>query len=234
VAIGIAVSGRNAGLAIVRALQAVERIAEGAVGGFVSLVVIGTDGDVHRAAIQRGCMVALFPADAPAAIGTARRAAVISSGPDRPEPLARFAAADGAVGLVTGHRFPHQPGEDGVPINEAVLACLRRGLAPAAAVRQVLSANPLADAGVIALGRNGRIAFGNTALVSWRPDVKAVRLPAGHYGAAQFDRAWAGRGDARGRNRSSHNAVGGIKSYGHPPSWCPCPAGRSGTSGNRE
>jgi len=177
VTIGIAVSGPDAGLAVVRALQAVERVAHGAVGGFVSLVVIGTDGQVHRAEAQRGGMAALFPADIPAAIATARRAAVISSGPERPEPLSQFVAADGDVGLVTGHRFPHQRGQDGVPINAAVLACLRRGLTPREAVQQVLAANPLADAGVIALGRNGRMTSGNTALVSRRPDIRAARLP---------------------------------------------------------
>jgi hypothetical protein len=177
VTIGIAASGPNAGLAIIRALQAVERVAEGALGGFVSLAAIGADGAVHRAGIQRGGMAALFPAEVPAAIACAPRAAIISSGPERPEPLSQFVAADGTVGLVTGHRFPHQPGQDGAPLNEAVLAALRRGLSPAKAVRQVLSANPLADAGVIALDRTGRMAFGNTALVGQRPDVETARLP---------------------------------------------------------
>ena len=67
------------------------------------------------------------------------------------------------------------PGRNGQPINMAVLTLLQKGLAPADAVAQVLEANPLADAGVIAGILDGRIHAGNSSRVDSRPDLGSAR-----------------------------------------------------------
>lgn len=172
--IGIAASGPGAGLAVWRALRAVERVGRGAIGGFVSLAAIGADGRLHRAEVQRGGAAALFGRDAPDAvpetIAAAPLAGLMSSGPDRPEPLAQFVPADPAAGLVTGHRLPNVAGSSGLPLNEEVLRRLRAGDDPRAAVEAVLARNPAADAGVIALDRRGGLFAAETPLVLARGD----------------------------------------------------------------
>lgn len=175
--IGIAAFGPQAGLAVFRALAAVERVGRGAIGGFASFVAIGSDGTLWRAETQRGGTTTLFVAGEatgippPAAIATATWAGVMSSGPDRPPPLARFTPADPAVGLLTGHRLPNSAGPDGRPLNEAVLARMRAGEAPARAVAAVLEAAPDADAGIIALDRQNRLIALNSAHVEGRGDL---------------------------------------------------------------
>src|SRR5690606_4852307 len=57
---GIGISGPGAGLAAIRALQAVEAVSRGMIGGFVSLAVAGENGEVLRAATQRGGSASLF------------------------------------------------------------------------------------------------------------------------------------------------------------------------------
>ncbi len=52
--IGIAAYGPNAGQAIIDALRAAEAVGHGAISGFVSMVVIGEDGELHRIETQRG------------------------------------------------------------------------------------------------------------------------------------------------------------------------------------
>ena len=147
--IGIAVTGDGAGLAAFRALEAVERVARGAIGGFVSFVVISEGGALLRAETQRGGTSTLFVegertgATPPPAVADARFAALMSSGPDRPTPLAQFTPGDAAHGLVTGHRLPNMPG-DGTdrPLNEAVLARLVAGADPRQAVETELAQHP--------------------------------------------------------------------------------------------
>jgi hypothetical protein len=90
-------------------------------------------------------------------------------------PLAQFLPALPGIGLVSGHRLPNMPGRDGQPINQAVLTLLQKGLAPAEAVAQVLDANPLADAGVIAGTLDGRIHAANSSRVDSRPDLGSAR-----------------------------------------------------------
>lgn len=179
--IGIAVSGPMAGLATFMALRAVERVARGALGGFVSFVALDDDGQLLTACTQRGGTTTLFTeAEAtgvmpPPAVASARLAGLISSGPNRPEPLIQFTPADPAAGLVTGHRLPNMPGpgpegeRDG-PVNRAVLERLRQGDSPKEAVEAVLAAHPRADAGLIALARDGRIYAADSELVQKRPD----------------------------------------------------------------
>jgi hypothetical protein len=176
--IGIAVTGTNAGLAAFRALAAVEKVARGAIGGFVSFVAITGDGQLARAETQRGGTTTLFVegettgAPPPAAIATARFAALMSSGPDRPEPLAQFTPGDPTLGLVTGHRLPNMPGAGANrPLNEATLAQLASGLDAKGAVEVELARHPEADAGLIVLDREGRIHAQNSAFVAGRGDL---------------------------------------------------------------
>ena len=174
--IGIAVSGPMAGLAAFEALRVIERVTRGAIGGFVSFVVLTDDGGLLAAATQAGGTATLFDGpeavDAwpPPAFAAAPRAALISSGPNRPEPLIQFTPADPAAGLVTGHRLPHTPGQDGLPLNVAVLQRLKRGETPQQAVEAELAQHPGADAGLIALARDGTLFAADSALVRGRQD----------------------------------------------------------------
>ena len=171
--IGIAAVGPNAGRAIIRALAAVESLGRGAIGGFVNLVAITAAGTVERAEIQRGGSAALFSggiASMPIDIAEARIACLMSSGPDRPEPLSQFTPADARVGLVTGHRMPNTIGVNGVNLNDEVLDLMRRGLSPTDAVERDVNSNPEVDAGIIAVDVSGRIYAANTRLVERRND----------------------------------------------------------------
>jgi hypothetical protein len=189
--IGIGVSGPEAGLAVLRGLEAVEAVAWGMLGGFVSLAVITRDGRLLRAGTQRGGACALHfdephgvcverggaipgraPLPVPLDYALAERAVLISSGPDRAEPLSQFAPGEAAVGLVSGHRLPNMPGGPGarLAINLECLERMRGGADPAAAVAGTLGAWPGADAGLIAIGRDGRVGIGNSALVERRSD----------------------------------------------------------------
>ena len=195
--IGIGISGRYAGFAALRGLEAVEAFARGMLGGFVSLAVITRDGQLLRGYTQRGGVYAIcydgvegpmlvrecpFPGTVsltiPLAIATAERAVLISSGPDRAEPLSQFAPGDPAVGLISGHRLPNMPGSVDQPlaINLACLEQMRAGADPAQAVSDVLTACPAADAGLIAVAGDGRIGIGNSALVERRSDAGACLL----------------------------------------------------------
>ncbi len=174
--IGIAVYGPRAGLATFKALQAVERVGRGAIGGFASFVAISA-GEVLRAETQRGGTGTLFVCGEtigvvpPAAFAHAPMAAVMSSGPDRPAPLSQFTPAAAKVGIVTGHRLPNLPGVDGVALNRAVLERMARGEPAPAAASAELARNPDADAGIIALDAAGRIFAGDSARVARRPDI---------------------------------------------------------------
>lgn len=170
--IGIAAHGPKAAAAILEALASAERVAKGAIGGFVSLAAIGADGVLRRAEIQRGGGAALLAGrELSPQILASPIAALMSSGPDRPSPLAQFTPGDARVGLVTGHRFPNMPGAAGSPLNEDVLARMAEGAAPEAAVAATLAANPSSDAGLIAIGRDGAIGLGNTAYLEGFPDL---------------------------------------------------------------
>ncbi|MEZ5862112.1 MAG: hypothetical protein R3D28_24615 [Geminicoccaceae bacterium] len=196
--IGIAVTGRNAGLAAFRALAAVEKVARGAIGGFVSFVAITADGTLARAETQRGGTTTLFTSgeatgvEPPAPVAGARFAALMSSGPDRPAPLAQFTPGDAAVGLVTGHRLPNVPGEGAtLPLNTATLERMRAGADPRAAIEAELALHPEADAGLIALDLQGRLHLANSRFVERRGDLGAVCLddPARHHAVAVLHNA---------------------------------------------
>lgn len=178
--IGIAARGPRAGEAILRALAAAERVASGAIGGYVSLAAIDAGGQLRRADIQRGGATALLAGEMDERLIAAPLAVLMSSGPDRPEPLSQFTPGTPGVGLVTGHRFPNMPGSDGLPINEGVLRLMAGGSSPRSAVDAVLHANPTADAGLIALAIDGSLAVGNTAYLSTFPGLghAVLRSPA--------------------------------------------------------
>jgi len=175
--IGIATHGPNAGLAVFRALQAAEAVGRGAIGGFACFAAITSAGKLYRQQTQRGGTTTLFISgestgvEPPMAVATATMAAVISSGPERPEPLSQFLTADPAAGLVTGHRLPNRPGPDGRPLNLAVLERLRAGKDSRTAVDTILTAHPEADVGFIAVDRRGNVYARNADRVKRRPDL---------------------------------------------------------------
>lgn len=197
--IGIVCAGPHAGLAAFEALVAIERVATGSIGGFAVFAAIDAGGHVHEAATQRGGSRTLFiagettGAPPPDPIAQAPLAGLISSGPERPEPLSQFLAVDGAVGLVSGHRLPNAIGGDGQPHNEAILASMRNGATPADAVSAYLAVNAEADVGLIAVDLGARLHAANSSRVGRRPDL----------GAAYLERP-----EADARVAVLHNAIG--------------------------
>ncbi|MEO1493139.1 MAG: hypothetical protein AAFV19_13375 [Pseudomonadota bacterium] len=166
--IGIAAFGSNAGRAVLAALSAVEAVGTGAIGGFVSAVGLA-DGRVLRAETQDGGTAALRFAPSGPDFETTTMAALISSGPNRPEPLSAFALAEPGVGIVTGHRLPNAVGQDGVPMNRKVLHLMRAGIPACAAIEKVIAANPGADCGLAAIDANGN-GFALQTVAAVRPD----------------------------------------------------------------
>lgn len=175
--IAIGAYGPNAGLAIFKGLQTAEAVGEGAIHGFVMLAVMTPDGVLHRYETQRGGTRTLFiegettGVDPPQTVKRATAAALISSGPDRPVPLAQFLAADGQAGLVTAHRVPQGPSVNGIPLNVEVLRALQAGKSAKAAVVSVLAENPYADVGFIAIDHQGNLYAQNAPRVQKRPDI---------------------------------------------------------------
>jgi Domain of unknown function (DUF6963) len=180
VTMGIAAHGPNAGLAVFKGLRAAERVGTGSIGGFATFAAITADGRLLRADTQRGGTRTLFldgettGIEPPPDIATATSAAVISSGPERPE-LEKLLTADAAAGLVTGHRMPITIGVDGIPINQQTLDFLKQGMSAKEAVDAVLDRNPEIDAGLIAIDGKGRLYARNSARVLRRPDLAEGR-----------------------------------------------------------
>ena len=174
--IGIAASGDNAGLAVFRALKVVESVGAGCIGGFVSFAAITRAGELVRATTQRGGTSTLFVVnertgtEPPPGVASAPIAALMSSGPDRPEPLAQFVAGEPGTGLVTGHRFAHAQGANGVAFNQDVLDRMMRGASVVGAVDAVLEENRQADVGLIGIDVHGNVHARNTGRVADRID----------------------------------------------------------------
>jgi len=166
--IGIAASGAQAGKAVLAALRTAEAVCTGAIGGFVSAVSLTDDGAVNAETQNGGVSQLVFEGDEEK-FEQGRTAGLISSGPNRPEPLSAFIAADVGVGLVTGHRLPNAIGADGKPMNESVLQQMSNGSVARDAVTRIIDANPLADSGLIAIDSNGNGYSANTIAVD-RPD----------------------------------------------------------------
>lgn len=185
--IGVAASGPRAGAAVRAAVLGAELLGRGAIGGFAVMAILDAQGELHHRVTQTGGVGQL---GIPSAWLDARVAAMISSGPDRPEPLVQFLPGASQLGLVTGHRLPNRAGKDGAPLNQAVLDRLAAGQAPQDAINEVLAAHAEVDAGLIAVTANGVLGWGNSARVGRRPD----------QGAAQ-------RIDAIGRLALLHNSI---------------------------
>lgn len=169
--LGIAAHGPQAGAAVRQAVIAAELLGRGEIGGFAVFAVIDAAGLAHHCWGQQGGITAL---QIPPAWLAATHAAVITSGPLRPEPLLQFLPGRDGVGLVTGHRLPNRPGAiHQEPLNQRVLALLATGLHPQAAVDQVLATHPQADTGLIAINALGQIGCGNSARVQQRGDTGA-------------------------------------------------------------
>jgi hypothetical protein len=168
--IGIGAFGRKAGAAVLAAWAEAERRATGSLHGFAVFTVLGGDGAPVSLECQRGGLATIREqAEALARMAEAEVAGVITSGPDRPEPLSQFLAA-GRAGLVTGHRLPNLATADGPPANRAALTLLEKGLAPRHAVEAVLDGNPDLDAGLIAVTRSG-VGLADSAHVQGRDDL---------------------------------------------------------------
>ena len=159
--IGIAAAGPWAGAGVLTALRAVEAVGRGAIGGFVSLAALTSSQDLLRAETQTGGVDSLFPDAPPDAFLSAPFAALISSGPNRPEPLSQFIAAEPGIGIVTGHRFPHATTAEGQALNTLVLDAMEQGRGAQDAVDDVIAAHPKHDAGFVALPLNGALGMGN-------------------------------------------------------------------------
>ncbi len=178
--IGIGAFGRRAGAAVLAAWEEAERRATGSLHGFAVFTVLDEDGRPITVTCQRGGLATLrarpdAQRDLLDRMAEAAVAGVITSGPDRPEPLTQFLAA-GPAGLVTGHRLPNLPTAEGVPANRAALALLEKGLPPRHAAEAVLDGNPDLDAGLIAVTRSG-VGLANSAHVAGRDDLgKALIL----------------------------------------------------------
>ncbi|WP_299482378.1 hypothetical protein [uncultured Roseibium sp.] len=168
--VGIAATGPNAGAGVLAGLRAIEAVGHGAIGGFVSFAVLSEDQQLSRSETQTGGSSGLLQKDFPENMLGAPFAALISSGPNRPVPLAQFIAAQPGVGLVTGHRFPQIPAGDGIPLNAHVLAAMERGQSPQMAIADVIDRFPDHDAGFVALSLDGTIAAGNMPAVLLRRD----------------------------------------------------------------
>lgn len=169
--IGIAVHAPGAARAALAGLEAVEAVGRGAIGGFVSLSVITPGGEVHNLGVQKGGARAMLADPALTRLAAARLAVLMSSGPDRPEPLSQFTPAAADAGLMTGHRLPNMPGPAGKPPNLVALQALRDGLSAAEAINRALGDAPGLDAGLIALTLDGEIAQANSASVAARDDI---------------------------------------------------------------
>lgn len=171
----IAAHGRCAGRAVVKALAAVECASSGAIGGFVSAVSLD-DSRCIRAETQVGGSAYLEYEQSRTLFEEAGIAGLISSGPNRPSPLAEFLPAIPGIGLVTGHRSPSCLGDSGEPLNLQVLQGLQSGLSCHESVDAIVDANPDADAGFIAMSSDGVGYAANTSEVLKRPDVGIAEL----------------------------------------------------------
>lgn len=180
--ISIGAYGPKAGLAVYEALSAAERVGRGAIGGFATYAAITSDRRLLRHETQRGGSTTLFidgettGAPPPDEVANAIAAIVISSGPERPNPLSQFVAADPKGGLVSGHRLPNDTSVDGSPLNEEALRHLIASKTAREAVDRVIERNPQADVGLIAVDLRGSVYSRNSERVSRRPDLGHARL----------------------------------------------------------
>lgn len=165
--VALAVNGPYAAAGLLHGLFALENLGTGAIGGFAVFAALDPNGKVVYAETQDGGSTNLsIPSD----WLKYEKAAAISSGPHRPEPLKQFLPALNGVGMVTGHRLPNRPFFK-KRLNTSVLDRLQQGDSPEQAIRTVLSQAPEADAGLMAIDIHGRIAWANSDRVNRRNDL---------------------------------------------------------------
>ena len=183
--IGIVVRGPQAGTALVNSLSAIESIAEGSIGGFVSFVVLDKDHTPTFYKCQAGGITSLFAcenkSDLPIELMNATRAALISSGPNRPEPLHRFLAWDDKGNLVSGHRFPHMQTKQNIPLNQQALSILQMYGSDEHRLDELIEQNPDLDAGLVTMDAHGCIYQSNTARVAARGDTASRNMQTPEY-----------------------------------------------------
>jgi hypothetical protein len=176
--IGVIIRGPHAGAALVKCMASIEKIASGSIGGFVSLVVLRRGAQPVFYECQTGGVNALFGVDAsrnlPSELMESDRAALISSGPNRPEPLHRFLSWDKTGNMVSGHRFPHTKTSKGIPLNESALGILRAQGCDQQALVELLQDNATLDAGLVAMDSAGHIFQGDTNRVQVRGDTASL------------------------------------------------------------
>jgi hypothetical protein len=179
--LGIGAYGSEAGRAVLDGLTAAEALGRGSIGGFAVLSFLDAGGHHRQISCQDGGVAALGEC---AGIEEALCAAVISSGPNRPEPLSQFLSGRDHVGLVTGHRLPNRPGKTGVAINVSTLDRIEGGEPAEIAVQAMLAEHPELDLGLVAVTPHGGLGFGNTARVNRRDDLMEASFRASDHGFA--------------------------------------------------
>ncbi|SFD77713.1 DUF6963 family protein [Salipiger profundus] len=192
--IGIAASGPSAGAAVRDALLGAELLGRGSIKGFAVFTVFDPDGAPQWRSTQDGGLGTLA---LPESWASAQRAAVISSGPNRPEPLDQFLPAASGRGMVTGHRLPNSTTTDGQPLNEAVLRGMSEGSLSQDRLEELLCMTPELDAGIVALGADGTLALGNTERALRRNDLGSFLHcgPSGNIGIL-LNTIYCAQGDA--------------------------------------
>jgi len=179
--IGIGAYGPRAGEAVFMALQKAEKVGEGSIGGFAVFAVIKNDRKLVYYKTQRGGTATLVTRGEvtgvlpPPDVLSAKIAGIISSGPDRPEPLEKALPAKAGVGLVSGHRIPILACRvHGKPLNQEALELMESGLSASEAVERVIEENLEKDAGLVAVDVNGSVGVENSARVERRTDVAKI------------------------------------------------------------
>lgn len=171
---------------MISSLGCIEHVADGAIGGFVSLVVMDSHHKATFFECQKGGVSALFgnanrivdEKTLPVEILESKRAGLISSGPHRPCPLARFLAWDESGNIVSGHRFPQSPTQDGIALNQMLLSVIQKHGAHSPEVHQLLSENSHLDAGFVAVDANNRMLCEDTLRVAARNDTARMQTQA--------------------------------------------------------
>ncbi|MGM0651673.1 MAG: DUF6963 family protein [Bacillota bacterium] len=179
--IGIVSYGRKAGLGIFKGLEAAEKVSEGSIFGFAVLRVITDRGEIVTYDTQRGGTTTLITCGEttgclpPIEAQEARFAAIISSGPDRGEFLAKKIPGDPLVGLVSGHRHSGSklPGSERTVV-ETVFDYMKTGMTAPESTESVIKKYPYFDAGIVALDIKGNIGCENSEIVNNRSDVMKV------------------------------------------------------------
>lgn len=174
--IGIATRGPGAGAAAMQILRAVEAIGSGAIGGFAVFHWRDAAGALHHAVTQDQGSLTLNPAPG---WETATHAAIISSGPNRPEPLLQFLPGHADIGFVTGHRLPSSLLPDGSVLNTTALQAMSAGGFDQAALKTLLAGGPALDAGLICLPLSGPVLIADSPRVRSRDDTGRFHWSAG-------------------------------------------------------